>query len=41
MIRIKIKENDIIFFKEKSFIKGYIEKNTKLCQESLKDIYKL
>ena len=39
------KVNDIIFFKEKSFIKGYIEKNTKLRQESLskikKDIYKL
>ena len=39
------KINDIIFFKEKSFMKKYIEKNTKLCQKSLskikKDIYKL
>ena len=37
--------NDIIFFKEKSFIKKYIKKNTKLRQKSLstikKDIYKL
>ena len=37
--------NDIIFFKEKSFIKKYIEKNAKLRQKSLskikKDIFKL
>ena len=43
---LKVKKiNDIIFFEEKSFIKAYIEKNTKLCQESLskikKDVYKL
>ena len=42
---LKVKKINDIFFEEKSFIKGYIEKNTKLRQQSLskikKDIYKL
>ena len=43
---LKLKKvNGIIFFKEGSFMKPYIDKNTKLCQESIskikKDIYKL
>ena len=43
-LRLK-KINFIIFFKEEAFMKPYIEKNTKLRQESIskikKDIYKL
>ena len=42
---LKLKKINDILFKEKSFMKKYIEKNTKLHQKSLrkkkKDIYKL